>query len=56
MKPVNWSTNILSLQNEDGSFNAWYIEPDYDYNEERLLRFYSGETILALIDFYEANR
>lgn len=49
------ANNILSLQNEDGSFNAWYIEPDYSYDEERLLRFYSGETILALIDFFEAT-
>ena len=49
------ASNILSLQNEDGSLNAWYIEPDYAYDEERLLRFYSGETILALIEFYEAT-
>jgi len=49
------ANNILSLQNEDGSFNAWHIEPGYAYNEELLLRFYSGETILALIDFYEAT-
>jgi len=49
------ASNILSLQNEDGSFNAWYIEPEYAFDEEMLLRFYSGETILALIDFYEAT-
>ena len=49
------ANNILSLQNEDGSFNAWYIEPEYAFDEEMLLRFYSGETILALIDFYEAT-
>jgi hypothetical protein len=44
---------ILYLQKNDGSFNAWYIEPGYKYNEAYLLKFYSGEAILSLIEFYE---
>jgi len=44
---------ILYLQNNDGSFNAWYIEPDYDYDEDYLLTFYSGETLLSLVEYYD---
>ncbi len=47
------ANTIKYLQNEDGSFRAWYIEPDYTFNGERLLRFYSGEAILSLIELYE---
>lgn len=54
-KAQKLANNILFLQDEDGSLNAWYIEPEYTYDEEMLLRFYSGETILALVDFYEAT-
>lgn len=43
---------ILFLQNDDGSFEPWYIEPDYDYDKEYLLTFYSGEAILSLVDLY----
>ena len=44
---------ILYLQNDDGSFNAWYIEPDYAYDEDYLLTFYSGEALLALVEYYD---
>ena len=44
---------ILYMQKPDGSFNAWYIEPSYSYNEVYLLKFYSGEAILSLVEFYE---
>ena len=47
------ANTILYLQNDNGSFRAWYIEPDYSYDEEYLLRFYSGEAILSLIELYE---
>ncbi|GAI33693.1 unnamed protein product, partial [marine sediment metagenome] len=30
-----------------------YIEPDYSYDEIKLLKFYSGEAILSLVEFYE---
>jgi len=44
---------IVHLQKENGSFSAWYIAPPYKYNEEYLLTFYSGEALLALIEYYE---
>lgn len=44
---------ILYLQNEDGSFRAWYIEPDYSYSEDYLLTFYSGEALTTLVEYYE---
>ncbi len=49
------ANTILYLQNDNGSFRAWYIEPDYSYDEEYLLRFYSGEAILSLIELYEVT-
>lgn len=44
---------ILALQHEDGSFDAWYVAPTYAYDEERLLTFYSGEALLALVEYFE---
>ena len=44
---------ILKLQNSDGSFEPWYIEPEYEYNKAYLLTFYSGEALLALVEYYE---
>ncbi len=52
---VKLANMILYLQNEDGSFRAWYIEPDYSFDEEMLLNFYSGEAILSLLELYEAS-
>lgn len=46
---------IKALQNEDGSFRPWYIEPDYEYEAEYLMYFYSGEAILALVEYYERS-
>ena len=43
---------VISLQHIDGSFSAWYIEPEYESDEDHLLRFYSGEAILSLLEFY----
>ena len=43
---------ILRMQQADGSFRAWWIEPDYAYDEDYLLTFYSGEAILALIELF----
>ena len=43
---------ILSLQNLNGSFNPWFIEPDYEYDSDYLLTFYSGEAILSLVEMY----
>ena len=45
---------ILALQHDDGSFSAWYREPDYEYDEDYLLTFYSGEALLALTEYHQA--
>jgi hypothetical protein len=42
---------IRSMLNEDGSFNAWYIAGQSDVPAERLLTFYSGEAVLALLEY-----
>jgi hypothetical protein len=42
---------ILHLQAADGAFRPWFIAPDYPYDEERLLTFYSGEALLALAEY-----
>ena len=47
------ANGILSLQNEDGSFEPWFREPEYAYDREYLLTFYSGEAILALLEYAE---
>lgn len=44
---------ILHLQRDDGSFRAWYVEPSYKYDEAYILTFYSGEALLALVEYYE---
>ncbi len=44
---------IMALQNDDGSFVPWYVEPDYEYEADHLLNFYSGEALLALFEYYE---
>jgi hypothetical protein len=44
---------IISLQHIDGSFSPWYIEPEYESDEDHLLRFYSGEAILSLVELYK---
>lgn len=44
---------ILTLQAPDGSFEPWLIEPDYEYDVDYLLTFYSGEALLALVEYYE---
>jgi len=48
--------SILILQNEDGSFKAFLLEPDYDYDEDYLLTFYSGEAILSLVEYYQKTK
>lgn len=44
---------ILALQNPDGSFMPWYVKPKYEYDHDRLMTFYSGEAILALLEYCE---
>ncbi|HEU4677228.1 MAG TPA: hypothetical protein VFS75_00745 [Candidatus Paceibacterota bacterium] len=47
------AAGILSLMHEDGSFEPWYKEPDYAYDRDYLLTFYSGEATLALLEYGE---
>lgn len=44
---------ILHLQKDNGSFSAWFMAPNYEYDEEYLLTFYSGEALVALVEYYE---
>lgn len=46
---------IISLINEDGSFNPWFRAPAYEYDPDYLLTFYSGEAILALLEYYQKS-
>ena len=46
---------IKNLSKADGSFSAWKIAPDYDFDEDYLLTFYSGEAVLALLEYYEKS-
>ncbi len=47
------ATTLLDAQNKDGSFEPWWIEPGYAYDEDYLLTFYSGEAIVALLEYYK---
>lgn len=48
------ANSILSVQNDDGSFEPYFIEPEtWSVTKERLLYFYSGEAILALAEYSE---
>jgi len=47
------SNGLLHLQNPNGSFKPYYVEPAYPYDGSYVLSFYSGEALLGLIDYYE---
>jgi len=47
---------IISLMDEKGGFSSFFIEPDYTYDSDYLLTFYSGEAILSLVDYYLKTR
>jgi len=49
------ANGLLHLQQADGSLLPWYKEPEYKYDADYLLTFYSGEAILALVEYYEAT-
>jgi len=47
---------LLSLQRSDGSFTPWYVRPESYKDSSRddyLLTFYSGEALLAMVEYYE---
>ncbi len=50
------ANGILSITNEDGSFRPWFVEPEYENDEKRLLTFYSGEALVALVEYYEKTQ
>lgn len=45
------ANGILALRNPDGSLRPWLREPDYEYDAGYLMTFYSGEAILALVEY-----
>lgn len=47
--------SIKELQEETGELHAWIIAPDREYDEDYLLTFYSGESILGVIELYETD-
>lgn len=47
---------IVGAQQSDGSFQPYIIRPQVDFNYERAERFYSGEALLALLEYYEKTR
>ena len=44
---------ILASIKDDGSMRPFLVEPAYRYNPEYLLTFYSGEALVALIEYYQ---
>jgi hypothetical protein len=46
---------IISLSRNSGALRAWFAEPNYDWDEMYLLTFYSGEAILALLEYSEQS-
>lgn len=53
---VHLTETILSLQQENGSFDPFFIVPDYQFDESHLIMFFSGEAILALFELYEKTK
>ncbi len=47
--------SILFMQKETGAFSAWKIAPNYKYDEDYLLTFYSGEAILSVLEYYQKS-
>lgn len=46
------ANGILSLMAEDGSFDPFYVKPEYAYDKDYLLTFYSGEALVALAEYH----
>lgn len=44
---------IISMQNADGSLEAWFIRPDYKTDDHSLLYYYGGQAILSLVELYQ---
>lgn len=50
------ANTILHLQNQNGSFEPWFVKPNYSYDKSYLLTFYSGEAILSLLEYYQLTK
>ncbi len=55
-KAKKLADGILSLMDENGAFMPFLIKPDYDYDPDYLLTFYSGEALVALVEYYEKTK
>jgi hypothetical protein len=44
---------ILSLMREDGSLSPWFGEPPYRYSETLASSVYSGQAVVALVEYAE---
>jgi len=47
---------ILSLMKETGELQPWFKAPDYKYNADYLLTFYSGEALVSLVEYFEKSK
>ena len=47
---------VLYGINPDGSMNPFLVEPDYQYNWDYILTFYTGEALVSLIEYYETEK
>ncbi len=56
LKAEKLAEGILMLMDVNGAFHPWFIEPGYAYNEDYLLTFYSGEALVALVEYYEKTQ
>jgi len=52
-KALMLAQGMLGLRNPDGSFRPWLKEPGYEFDADYLMTFYSGEAILALLEYAE---
>ncbi len=50
-KAKNIARGIISLMNDDGSFEPWFIAPAYQYNPDDILTSFAGEAILSLVEY-----
>lgn len=54
-KAIKIADTIVSLINEDGSFEPYFILPSRSFDRDYSLAFYSGEAVLALLEFYKKS-
>ena len=52
LKASATAEGILAVRNADGSFRPWLKEPTYSFDADYLLTFYSGEALVALLEYH----